>query len=175
MDTELAREKGGITMQVFSKTTKLSVHWSSKIPVRYKCNAIGELHRAKRIPSDFNKELKRTWQKYRNAGSPLKFINKTISIFERGKEEMIIPEWLFDERKTFSVRFTYSPANKYFVRKVKNFTNDKVKAIIIWNAKKMQSLVNNKDKVKSIIVVWRIVVYAHMVQIILVKQSETLK
>ena len=48
---------------------------------------------------------------------------------------MIIPEWLFDERKTFSVRFTYSPANKYFVRKVKNFTNDKVKAIIIWNAK----------------------------------------
>ena len=60
MDTELAREKGGITMQVFSKTTKLSVHWSSKIPVRYKCNAIGELHRAKRIPSDFNKELKRT-------------------------------------------------------------------------------------------------------------------
>ena len=66
---------------------------------------------------------------------------------------MITPEWLFDERKTFSVRFTYSPANKYFVRKVKNFTNDKVKAIIIWNAKKMQSLVNNKDKVKSIIVV----------------------
>ena len=70
---------------------------------------------------------------------------------------MIIPESLFDERKAFSVRFTYSPANKnlvkYFVRKVKNFTNDKVKAIIIWNAKKMQSLVNNKDKVKSIIVV----------------------
>ena len=59
-ETELSREKGGITMQVFSETTKLSVHWSSKIPVRYKRNAIGELHRAKRIPSDFNKELKRT-------------------------------------------------------------------------------------------------------------------
>ena len=41
---------------------------------------------------------------------------------------MIIPEWLFDERKTFSVRFPYSPANekvgKAFMIKVENFTND---------------------------------------------------
>ena len=82
----------------------------------------------------------------------LKFINETICNFERGKEEMIIPEWLFDERKTFSVRFPYSPANKkfsnVFMRKVKNFTNDKVKVIIIWNTRKIQSLFNNKDKVK---------------------------
>ena len=65
---------------------------------------------------------------------------------------MIIPEWLFDERKTFSVRFPYSPANKkfskIFTRKVKNFTNDKVKVIIIWNTQKIQSLFSNKDKVK---------------------------
>ena len=27
---------------------------------------------------------------------------------------MVIPEWLFDERKTFSVRLPYSPANKKF-------------------------------------------------------------
>ena len=44
---------------------------------------------------------------------------------------MITPEWLFDERKTLSVRFPYSPANekfsKAFMRKVENFTNDKVK------------------------------------------------
>ena len=48
---------------------------------------------------------------------------------------MIIPEWLFDERKTFSVRFPYSPvnekSNKAFMRKVKNFASDKVKVIII--------------------------------------------
>ena len=65
---------------------------------------------------------------------------------------MIIPEWLFDERKTLSVRFPYSHANekfsKVFVKKVKNFTNDKVKVIIIWNTRKIQSLFNNKDKVK---------------------------
>ena len=129
------------------------MHWSSKFPVRYKRNAItGELHPTKRIASDFNKELKRIRQKYRNAGFLLKFINETIYNFERGKEEMIIPEWLFDERKTFSVRFPYSPANekfsKVFMRKLENFTNDKVKLIIIWNTQKIQSLFNNKDKVK---------------------------
>ena len=73
-------------MQVFRKSLKLPVHWSSKIPVRYKRNAItGELHPAKRIASDFNKELKRIRQKYRNAGFPLKFINETICKFKRAK------------------------------------------------------------------------------------------
>ena len=109
LDTELVRENGEITMQVFSKSTKLPVHWSSKTPVRYKGNAVTEeLNQAKRIASDFNKELKRIRQKYQNAGFSLKFINETICNFERGKEEMIIPEWLFDERKTFSVRFPYT-------------------------------------------------------------------
>ena len=108
LDTKLVRENGEITAQLFSKSTKLTVHWSSKIPVRYKHNAItGKLHRAKRIASDFNKELKKVRQKYRNSGFPLKFINETTCNFERGKEEMIIPEWLFDERKTFSVRSPY--------------------------------------------------------------------
>ena len=34
------------------------------------------------------------------------------------------------------------------MEKVEYFTNDKVKVIIIWNACKIQSLFNNKDKVK---------------------------
>ena len=58
LDTELVRENVQILMQVFIKSTKLPVHWSSKIPVRYKCSAIiGELHQAKGIGSDFNKEF----------------------------------------------------------------------------------------------------------------------
>ena len=122
--------------------------WSSKIPVRYKRDAItGELYRAKRIASDVNHKSKRIRQKYRNTGFPLKFINETICNFERGKKEMIIPEWLFDERKTFPVRFPYSRANEK-MRKVKIFTTDKVKVIIIRNTRKIQSLFNNKDKVK---------------------------
>ena len=57
---------------------------------------------------------------------------------------MVTPEWLFDERKTFSVRFSYSPVNekfsKVFTGKVENFTNDKGKIIIIWNTQEIQSL-----------------------------------
>ena len=38
LDRELVKENREIT-QVFSKSTKLRVHWSSKIPVTYKRNA----------------------------------------------------------------------------------------------------------------------------------------
>ena len=48
--------------------------------------------------------------KHRNAGFLLKFIKETIRNLEREKGEMIIPERLFDEIKTFSVTFPYSPA-----------------------------------------------------------------
>ena len=122
----MVRENGEIATQVFSKSTKLPVYWSSKIPVRYKRNTI--YHWITTLSqtncTDFNKELTRIKQKYRNAGFPLKFINETICNFERGKEEMIIPEWLFDERKTYSVRFPHSPLNekfsKVFTRKIES-------------------------------------------------------
>ena len=79
LDTESIRENGEITMQIFSKSVKLHVHWNSKIPAGYNRNAItGELHRAKRVASCFNKELKRIRQKYKIARFPLKFINETI-------------------------------------------------------------------------------------------------
>ena len=39
LDRELVKENREIT-QVFSKSTKLRVHWSSKIPITYKRNAI---------------------------------------------------------------------------------------------------------------------------------------
>ena len=132
LETELVRENEEIIMQVLSKSTKLPVHWSSKIPIRYKRNAItGELRQVKRIASDFNKELKRIRQKYQNAGFLLKILNEAICNFERRKGEMVIPERLFDEIKTFSFRLPYSLASekfsKVFMRKVENFTNDKVK------------------------------------------------
>ena len=88
LDTELVKENGEITTQVFSKSTKLTFHWRSKIPVRYKRNFITK----GRTGSDFNKELKSIRQKYQNAGFPLKSINETICNFERAEEEIIIPE-----------------------------------------------------------------------------------
>ena len=82
LDTELIREKRSILTQVFNKLHKFPVHWSSKIPIRYKRNAlIGHLHTAKRIASNFDKEIPRIREKYRNAGFPSNFVNETILNF----------------------------------------------------------------------------------------------
>ena len=66
-------------MQVFNKPSKFPVSWSSKIPIRYKHNAIiGELHRAKRVVSNFDEQIWRIRKKQQNVGFPLNFDNETI-------------------------------------------------------------------------------------------------
>ena len=69
LDTEIIRTNQGIKTQVYIKAKKLPVHWSSKVPYKYKRNAItGELHRAKTIASNFDNETKKIRNKYRDAG-----------------------------------------------------------------------------------------------------------
>ena len=59
LDTKIINNKGNITTEVFRKASKLPVHWSSRVPKRYKRIAvIGELHRSKRISSNFEMENK---------------------------------------------------------------------------------------------------------------------
>ena len=87
------------------------VHWSSKVPFRYKKNAInGELHRAKKISSNFQSEIARIKAKFLNAGFPHKVIESTI-------EELMIPRWLFDERKTIVINLPFSNKNEHFSKK----------------------------------------------------------
>ena len=65
LDTEIIRKNNTTSIQVFTKLTKFPVHWSSKIPTNYKRNAItSELHRAKKIATDFDKELRRKKQNF---------------------------------------------------------------------------------------------------------------
>ena len=69
LDTEIIGTNHGIKTQVYNKAKKLPVHWSYKVPHKYKRNAItGELHRAKRIVSNFDDETKRIRSKYKDAG-----------------------------------------------------------------------------------------------------------
>ena len=69
LDTEIIRTNQGIETQVYNKAEKLPVHWSLKVLYKYKRNTItGELHRAKRIASNFDIETKRIRNKYRDAG-----------------------------------------------------------------------------------------------------------
>jgi len=58
LDTKLICVNGVYKTMVNRKETKLPIHWSSKIPKRYKRNSVlGDLHRAKRISSDFQTEV----------------------------------------------------------------------------------------------------------------------
>ena len=79
LDTKIFNNKGNITTEIFRKTSKLPVHLSSKFPMRYKQNAvIGDLHRSKKISSNFEMEIKVIKRKYRNADYPPKFLNSVV-------------------------------------------------------------------------------------------------
>ena len=152
LDTEIIRSNGKITTQVYNKLKKLPVHWTLKIPVRYKRNAITrELHRAKKTASHFDMEIKRIVNKYTVAGFPSRFVHSIIDNFFSGKDNLIIPQWLFDEREAFTIHLPFSPNNESFVRtlvsKLNYFTSEKCKFNVVWNTRKVQSLFPLKDKV----------------------------
>ena len=56
--------------------------WSSNIPKCYKRNAInGDLHRAKRIATDFDNEIVQIKEKFLAANFPPRFINSVCNDF----------------------------------------------------------------------------------------------
>ena len=98
LDTQIIKENNQIKTQVFVKKSMYPVHWSSKVPFRYKKNAInGELHTVKKISSSFQSEIGRIKAKFLNAGFPHKVIENTINNFNNVDEELMIPRWFFDE------------------------------------------------------------------------------
>ena len=129
--------------------------------MRYKRNAIiGELHRAKKIASNFDIEIKRIVTKYTAAGFPSRFVRSIIDNSDSGKDNLIIPQWLFEERKTFTIHLPFFPSNeslgKTFISKLNYFTNEKCKFNVVWNTRKVQSLFPLKDKVDhySCVIYW---------------------
>ena len=69
------------------KVRKVSCSLVSKIPTNYKRNAItSELRRAKKIATDFDKELWKIKAKVFHTGYPAKFINDKFSRFKIGKK-----------------------------------------------------------------------------------------
>ena len=73
--------------KVCNKSKTLPVHRSSKIPTKYKSNAItDELHGAKRIADDFNFEVKHLTKKFLLADFPKNFTRNTIQYFNQEKK-----------------------------------------------------------------------------------------
>ena len=154
LDTSINSIDGEIFTSVYTKKNKLPVFWSSKIPKRYKRNAIkGELHRASKISSSFNAEVDRIRHKFLKVGFPKRFIESVIKDFQGNTDdELLIPEWLFDERIVKTLRLPYCLSNeslcKPFMDRLQNFTNHKFKFIIIWDTRNVRSLFPLKDRVK---------------------------
>ena len=94
------------------------IHWPSKVPFRYKKNVInGEFHRAKKISSNFQSETARIKAKFSKAGFPKKDIENTINNFNNVDKELMMPRWLFDERKTIQINLSFSNKNEHFSKK----------------------------------------------------------
>ena len=158
LDTAIIYKDGEIQTNVHVKDNKFPVFWASKVPKRYKRNAInGELHRASKISSNFNEEIRKIHQKFKNVGYPAKFIDSVIRDFQKvpnQENDDIIPSWLFDERKDFSVKLPFCLKNeelsKTFLRKLDEFTNEKYRFKIIWNTRNIRSLFPLKDRVEHV-------------------------
>ena len=156
LDTDFSYNNNETVTSVHVKPGKLPVFWSSKVPKRYKRNAInGELHRARKIASDFEKEKNRIRKKFLDVGFPSRFIESVIRDFTTvpsAEEENIIPNWLFDDRKVLTVRLPFCPQNeeisKTFIRRLESFTRNSFMFKIIWNTRNIRSLFPLKDRVE---------------------------
>ena len=152
LDTEIVRHNSAIITKVYTRSNKFPVRWSSKIPLRYKRNAIaGELHKANKIASNFSNETKRIKIKYLQAGFPIHVIKDVFHRFNQQKDEVLIPQSFFDDRKECMIRLPFVPANekflKTFINKLEIFTNYSIKFNIVLNTRKIKSLFNYNDKV----------------------------
>ena len=157
LDTDITRVDGSIHTSVHTKDNKYPVFWTSKVPKRYKRNAInGELHRAFKISSNFDKEVLNIKQKFKNVGFPIRFIDSVIRDFRTNPidetDDDIIPMWLFDDRKDFVIKLPFCPKNeevsKQFLIKLNEYTNFKYIFKVIWNTRNIRSLFPLKDRVE---------------------------
>ena len=67
---------------VYKKPNKVPIHWTSKVPKRYKRNAEnGDLSRSNQISMNFDQEEETVRENYRVLGSPTRFVNNFIRQF----------------------------------------------------------------------------------------------
>ena len=113
-----------------------------------------ELHRTKKVSSNFQSEIARIKAMFLRAGFPYKVIENTINNFNNVDEELMIPRWLFDKKKIIAINLPFSSKNEHFSKKfcekLEFYTNGKVKFNIIWATRKIKSLLKIKDNVKDL-------------------------
>ena len=82
MDTKLELKDGKYVTSV-NRNRKKPMHWTSKVPKKIKRNIItNDLHRAKKISTDFENEKKEVSKKFENSGYPRRFVQSVIRDFD---------------------------------------------------------------------------------------------
>ena len=87
------------------------------------------LHRAEKIPSNFDNEVKQTKEKYKSAGFPVNFTNSMARQFNEPRVEKIIPNFLFEEGRDLFFRLPCCPKSEKllgcFIKQLHGFTNER--------------------------------------------------
>ena len=160
LDTQLINEDGKYVTNVYRKESKIPIHWSSKIPKRYKRNTITtDLHRAGNIASDIKEEIQTTRKKFIKADYLRPFVNSVINQYNnKTKEQQLdndddytIPPCLFEEENPFILlKLPFCEQNevntKDFIKTFHKFCNNNFRLAISWKTRKMQTLFKIKDK-----------------------------
>ena len=72
--------------------------------------------------------------------------------FNDDSEHTLIPDWLFEARRTMTIRLPYCELNEkqsiQFLNKLSNYVNDKYIIRIIWETRKIRTLFPLKDKIE---------------------------
>ena len=136
----------------YKQPRKLPTHWKSEIPSKWKRNCITRaLHRAKRISSNFDSDIKTLEATFLNAGYPKRFISHKVNSFlqDPPEDDILIPSFLFAERKKIFIKLPYCHWNeklsKTFIFKLNNFTGFKHIFIVFWQTRQIQSLFNLRE------------------------------
>ena len=154
LDTSIKINNNTISTSVHLKETKLPIPWSSKVPKRYKRNAVvGDLHRAKRIGSDFDQEINNIKTKYRKADFPQRYVDSVVRQFHEEQQKaanpvsFLIPPGMFDEEEVkcfLLVEIPFCEKNellsKTFLKKFDAYTNSCFRVSIKWLTKKTKTL-----------------------------------
>ena len=129
IDTEIIVLNNEAVTFVHRKESKLPVPWKSKVPKHYKRNALlGELHRAKKISSNFQNEVKNIKEKFSKTNFPLRFINGVVAQFNNNmynnteineEDEMIISAQLLEiPKKILFLQVSFCEANEKGLKKL---------------------------------------------------------
>ena len=155
LDTKLRLENDTYITSV-NRNKKLPMHWNSKVPKKIKRNIItNDLHRAKKISSDLDTEVKEIKNKYEIADYPKKFVSSVINNFndKLKKKQDENRTHNKDEAKDFvPIKVPFCDKNekvaKHFLQKLNVFTDNKFAFTIVWQTRKIKTLFNIKDKIK---------------------------